>query len=233
LAPSFDAGSALAASVGGKIRLMVHENWRFRPWYREVKGWLESEAAGRLLQVDMAMLSSGLLPDAAGRRPILERQPFMAHEKRLMVAEVLIHHIDTLRWLFGPLALKAAVTAHTVPEVAGETVATMLFETKAGVAVVLRGAMDVAGYSERTLDRLEILGTKTSATLDGTVIRYSGSASREQAFDFARDYQASFDHVIRHFVDGLLEGAPFETDVADNLETLRLVEEAYAMAASR
>ena len=233
LATSFDAGAALARKIAGNVRLMVHENWRFRPWYRRLKQWLDTEAVGRLLQVDMAMLSSGLLPDAGGRRPILERQPFMGQEKRLMIAEVLIHHIDTLRFLFGPLTLKSAMTAHTVPEVAGETLAMMLFETAAGVPIVLRGALDAAGYPVRTLDRLEIVGTRTSAMLDGTMIRYSGAEMREEAFEFARDYQTSFDHVIRHFLDGLAEGTPFETDVSDNLETLRLVEEAYAMAALR
>jgi predicted dehydrogenase len=233
LAPTFEAGAALARKIDGKIRLMVHENWRFRPWYRRLKQWLESGAAGRLLQVDMAMLSSGLLPDANGRRPILERQPFMGHENRLMVAEVLIHHIDVLRWLFGPLRLRTAMTAHTVPEVAGETLATMLFETAVGMPIVLRGALDAAGYPERTLDRLELVGTRTSAMLDGTTIRYRGAEIREETFDFARDYQESFDAVIRHFIDGRLDGTPFETDVSDNLETLRLVDEAYAMAALR
>ncbi|MFI5019913.1 MAG: Gfo/Idh/MocA family protein, partial [Dongiales bacterium] len=101
LAPTFAAGEALARRVAGKARLMVHENWRFRPWYRSLKRWLESGEAGQLLQADMATLSSGLLPDATGRRPILERQPFMAKEERLMIAEVLIHHLDVLRWLFG------------------------------------------------------------------------------------------------------------------------------------
>ena len=99
--------------------------------------------------------------------------------------------------------------------------------------VVLRGALDAAGYPERTLDRLEIVGTRASAMLDGTAIRYSGADDRQDRFEFERDYQASFDAVIRHFVDGLLGGTPFETDISDNLETLRLVEEAYAMAAAR
>jgi predicted dehydrogenase len=64
-------------------------------------------------------------------------------------------------------------------------------------------------------------------------IRYSGAEIREETFDFARDYQESFDAVIRHFIDRRLDGTPFETDVSDNLETLRLVDEAYAMAALR
>jgi len=233
LAPSFEGGAALARRVAGAIRVMVHENWRFRPWYRSLRQWLDGGGAGRLLQVDMATLSSGLLLNAAGVRPILERQPFMGRERRLMIAEVMIHHIDTLRWLFGPLKLRYARTAHTVPEVAGETLASMLLETAAGVPIMLRGALDAAGYPERTLDRLEIVGTRASAMLDGTEIRYSGADDRQDRFEFERDYQASFDAVIRHFVDGLLGGRPFETDIGDNLETLRLVEEAYAMAAAQ
>jgi predicted dehydrogenase len=209
---------------------MVHENWRFRPWYRQIKRWLDSDRAGDLLQADMAMLSSGLLPDSAGRRPILERQPFMGREQRLMVAEVMIHHLDVLRWLFGPLTVLGARTAHTVPEVAGETLAAIFMETAAGVPIVLRGAMDAAGYPEKTLDRLEIVGNRASALLDGVDIRFIGAEAHQEKFDFARDYQASFDRVIAHFVDGLILGTPFETDVTDNLETLRLVEETYAMA---
>ena len=53
---------------------------------------------------------------------------------------------------------------------------------------------------------------------------------RRERFDFARSYQQSFDATIRHFIDRLTDGQPFETDLADNLETLRLVEDAYAAA---
>jgi len=230
LAPSLAAGEAVARHVAGKVRLMVHENWRFRPWYRRIKQWLETGEAGLLLQADMAMLSSGLLPDAAGQRPDLIRQPFMAREKRLMIAEVLIHHLDVLRWLFGPLTLRDARTAHTVPEVDGETLAAIFLETAKGVPIVLRGAMGAAGFPARTLDRLEVIGDKASAMLDGIELRLLGPHPRHETFDFARDYQASFDRAIGHFVDGLVTGAPFETDVRDNLETLRLVEQAYDAA---
>ena len=231
LAPSFAAGEALAGRVAGKARLMVHENWRFRPWYRSLKRWLDSGETGPLLQADMATLSSGLLPDATGRRPILERQPFMAKEERLMIAEVLIHHLDVLRWLFGPLRIVSARTAHTLPDVRGETLAAIFLETAAGAPVTLRGAMDAPGFPAGTGDRLEVVGSKASALFEGMELRLLGVPGRQESFDFARDYQGSFDGAIRHFIECLISGAPFETDVRDNLETLRLVEEAYAAAA--
>ena len=43
-------------------------------------------------------------------------------------------------------------------------------------------------------------------------------------------YQACFDAGIAHFVECLLSGAPFETSPEDNLLTLKLVEDAYALA---
>ena len=49
-------------------------------------------------------------------------------------------------------------------------------------------------------------------------------------YDRDTGYQASFDGVIGHFVDCLETGAPFETGPADNLQTLRLVEDAYRAA---
>jgi predicted dehydrogenase len=50
------------------------------------------------------------------------------------------------------------------------------------------------------------------------------------AFDPLHTYQAPFTAAIRHFVDCLRSGAPFETEAADNLEVLRLVEACYRAA---
>ena len=66
--------------------------------------------------------------------------------------------------------------------------------------------------------------------LDGIELHLLGARPQQETFDFARDYQASFDRAIGHFIDGLVTGTPFETDVEDNLETLRLVEQAYDAA---
>jgi predicted dehydrogenase len=87
---------------------MAHENWRFRPWYRELKRWIAAGELGDLVLARMAMISSGLLPDASGRRPLLEREPYTQHEERMMIAEVLIHHLDVMRFLCGELRVVAS-----------------------------------------------------------------------------------------------------------------------------
>jgi predicted dehydrogenase len=231
LTPTLADAVDLVRRVEGRCRLMVHENWRFRPWYRELKRWIGEGAIGDVLLARMSLVSSGMLEDANGRRPTFERQPFMQHEKRLMIAEVLIHHLDVMRYLCGELRVVDARTAHTLSDVAGETVAAIWLETASGAPIDVTGTMAAPGYPARPPDRLEIVGTRASVAFDDWTLRLLGSGARTQTYDRDRGYQASFDGVIAHFVDCVASGAPFETGTADNLETLRLVEDAYAAAA--
>jgi len=230
LTPTLAEALALAERVRGKIRLMVHENWRFRPWYRTLKQWLANSDLGQVRYVAMTMFSSGFVLDETGTRPDLVRQPFMGNEKQLMIAEVLIHHLDVVRWLFGPLNVVAARTAHPVPEVAGESLAAIFLETAAGVPVIVGGTLAAPGFGARTGDHLEVIGSTASVRLAGMELELLGPSPRRVSFVFERDYQASFDGAIRHFAHCLASGADFETDIADNLETLRLVDRAYAAA---
>ena len=230
LTPTLVEAQELVRRVGGKSRLMVHENWRFRPWYRELKSWIAAGLLGELVLARMAMVTSGFLPDANGKRPAFVRQPFMQHEKRLMMAEVLIHHLDVMRFLCGELRVIVARGARTLPDVAGETVASIFLETATGAPVEVTGTMAATGYPPRAPDRLEIVGSKASAIFEQSVLRRLGPDPAEIAFDNDKGYQASFDGVIEHFVECLESGTPFETDPSDNIETLRLVEHGYLAA---
>jgi D-apiose dehydrogenase len=227
LTPTLGEAEDLVRRVDGKLRLMVHENWRFRPWYRELKSWIAADALGEIVLARMSMINSGFLPDDAGRRPAFVRQPFMQHEERLMIAEVLIHHLDVMRFLCGELRVAGAFTRHTLADVAGETAATIFLENAAGAAVEVVGTMAAPGYPPRAPDRLEIIGHKASAIFENNELRLLGPDPRSETYDLDQGYQASFDGVIAHFVGCLATGAPFETGPGDNLETLRLVEHAY------
>jgi len=227
LTPTLAESEALVRRVDGKSRLMAHENWRFRPWYRELKQWIVAGELGDLVLARMATFTSGLLPDASGRRPLLEREPYTQHEERLMIAEVLIHHLDVMRFLCGELRVVAARGARTVSDVVGETVAAIFLETASGAPIEVTGTMAAGGYPSRPPDHLEVIGTRASATFADSELRLHGANPRSQRYDSDAGYQASFDGVIAHFVDCLETGTPFETGPIDNLETLRLVEHAY------
>ena len=233
MTPTLAESQALVYRVAGRTRMMVHENWRFRPWYRELKRWIAAGELGSVLLARMSMISSGMLPDASGQRPALVRQPFMQHERRLMIAEVLIHHLDVMRYLCGELKVVDARAAHTLFDVRGETLASIFLETATGAAVEVNGTMAAPGYPARPPDRLEIVGSKASVAFDDWELRLLGPSARSERYDRDGGYQQSFDGVIAHFVDCLATGAPFETGPDDNLETLRLVEDAYEAAGLR
>jgi predicted dehydrogenase len=229
-APTLAAAETVAAGLPAQQRIMVHENWRFRPYYRQVKQWLTEEAVGTPLQCCMTLFSSGMLPDANGIRPLLHRQPFMRTLDRMLVMEVLIHHLDTLRFLLGPLEVKDAKLARSTDELIGEDAATITLCTGSGARVMLMANVAAAGYPAALVDRLTIIGDGGSISRDGPDLRIAGSRTAVFTYDLAETYQQSYAAAIGHFVDCLQSGADFETRPADNLETLRVVESIYAIA---
>jgi D-apiose dehydrogenase len=219
---------ALVADIGGKAPLMVHENWRFRPYYRELKAWLEAGLVGEIVSIRLDFHSSGMIPDIAGQRPALVRQPFFRDEARLLVMEVLIHHLDSLRFLFGEFDLHAARLKRSNDEILGEDSAILgLMRRTDGVPLHISGNLAVHGAPPAPKDQLSIWGSAGTLHLDGSTLRLFGPKPRKTEFDPAASYQAAYDDAIAHFVAALGAGLPFETSPADNLETLRLVEAAY------
>jgi predicted dehydrogenase len=226
LAPTLAEAEALVRETSG-ARLMVHENWRFRQYYRDAATWLREGRIGGVQQCQITLLTSGLLPDADGVRPALVRQPFMQHERRMLVNEVLIHHLDTLRVLLGPLRVTAARLGRTCADMAGEDNALLSLQAESGAGAVLLGNMAAAGFPATQADEMLLLGDRGTMRLHGNRLS-CGEAAIE--YDLAACYQGSYDAVIAHFAACLRSGAAFETTPEDNLHTLRLVEDAYRLA---
>ena len=109
------------------------------------------------------MHAPGCCPTRAGGGPALERQPFMQHEERLMIAEVLIHHLDVMRFLCGELRVVARGRAHGC-RCRRRDRPPIFLETAAGAPVEVTGTMAAPGYPPRPPDRLEVVGSKASAT---------------------------------------------------------------------
>lgn len=227
LAPNVQIARELAGDVGDEIRIMVHENWRFRPYFRQIRDWLEDGLLGNIHQVRITARSCGLLPDKKGARPALAAQPFMATEPRLLIGELLIHHIDVVRWLFGPLSLSAACARATQPDLPGETAAKLLFTNRAGARITVEGNMAMPGAPARPSDAIEVIGDRGTVKLWENHMYLTGETAKQ--IDYAQEDigPASFQGAIGHFVECLNSGAEFETSVSDNLHTLQLVEDAY------
>lgn len=230
LAPTFVEAEQLVDELGGQVRLMVHDNWRFRPHYRRVGQWIRAGRIGAIRGAFMANVSSGLLPDADGGLPALVRQPMLAGLDRMLLMEVMIHHVDTLRFLLGPLRLEAARLAHRCDRIRGEDYAALFLRAADGGPVTLLGDFMARGYPPEQRDRLEILGTAGSITLRDGTLRLVADIEETFELDLQADYKASYRDAIAHFLDRLTDGAPFETSAQDNLRTLSIVEEAYDRA---
>jgi len=230
LAPNLQEATDLAAEVADQTRLMVHENWRFRGYYRDAAAWLRDGRIGQVKQAQLTLLTSGVLPGPDGLCPALERQPFMRGERRMLVAEVLIHHLDTLRMLLGPLRVTAARLSRSSDQLAGEDGAVIQLEAANGAGVSVFASFAAHGHPAAQVDRLEILGDKGAISLDGARLACSGASPGEQVYDLATEYQGSYNRTIAHFVKSLRDNTPFETAPQDSLETLRLVEDCYRLS---
>jgi len=230
LAPNLHEAIELAAEVKNQTRLMVHENWRFRGYYRDAASWLREGRIGNIKQAQLMLLTSGALPGPDGLRPALQRQPFMRREKRMLVAEVLIHHLDTLRMLLGPMHITAAELSRSFSEMAGEDGAVIQMKAAAGAAVTVFASFAAHGFPAVQVDRLDILGDAGSIRLDGAQLTCSGASPAERHYDLAAEYQGSYNRTIAHFVQALRDNTPFETAPEDNIETLRLVEDCYRLS---
>lgn len=231
LCPTHEEAVRLVHDVGDTVRVMVNENWRYRAYFRRIAAWLAAGRLGTVTQVRLALWRSSMLPRADdGRIHSLTRQPFLAREARVLIAESLIHEIDVVRALFGEVEVLACSTARTCDAIVGEDTATLLLRTSFGLPVTIDGVMTGAGHEVRAPDRLEIAGTRCSVVLEGAVLKLIGAEEETHVYDEAAVRQGCFDASIQHFVDQLRSGGPFWTSARDQLGSLRVMEDAYRHA---
>lgn len=230
LTPTVAEAAALIADIGERVRFMVHENYRFRPHYQAVGALLREGRIGAVRHARMSVRCSGMAPAGPGLPALLARQPYLAEFPRLLVFEVLIHHLDVLRWLLGPLQVVSARLDRVSPLVRGEDVALVTLAGAGGMTVLLDGHLSARGAPALPVDRLELLGEDGTLLFDGDELALSGSDAPPRRFDLAANYQACFSRAIADFVHGLRTGTAFQTDRLDNLETLRLMESCYRAA---
>lgn len=221
---------ALVDHVGERVRFMVHENYRFRPHYMTVRRWLAEGRIGTPRHAAISCRGSGLCPRDGTVPFLIERQPYLTGFRRNLVFETMIHHLDVLRCLCGPLEVVAARLNRLAEGLPGEDTAAILLQGANGFIATADGSLCAPGYPQLHGDRLEIIGTTGTILMDYNRVFLVGAEGDAEQVDLLGRYQECFDAAINAFVRGLRDGTPFETDRLDNLETLRLVEAVYRAA---
>jgi predicted dehydrogenase len=230
MTPTVAEAEALVRDVGERVRFMVHENYRFRPHYVQMKSWLDGGRIGEIQHARMQVRSSSMVSLTGDPPPLLKRQPYLKDFKRLLIFEVLIHQLDVLRTFLGPLTVVDVQTAKVNRELAGEDVAVITLRSRSGLTCVLDGNISAAGYAPLPVDRLEVLGSAGAIVYDTDRLYQIGSADLPIAYDLQKNYQICFTSAVQEFVKGLRQGSAFPTDRLDNLETLKLMESCYVQA---
>src|SRR5574340_170630 len=87
----------VAESAG--VALMIHENWRWQPWYRVAHDLIQRGEIGEPIGYGFRTRRR----DGEGECPY-PRQPYFREMPRLLIHETLVHHMDTARFLFGEIA---------------------------------------------------------------------------------------------------------------------------------
>ncbi len=224
-----------AQSAG--IMLAVHENFRFMPWYREIRTLLDKGMLG-----DVHCVTFRLRPgDGQGARAYLDRQPYFQNMPRFLVVETAIHLIDTFRYLMGEVDAVYARLRRINPVIAGEDAGYIVFEFNGGATGLFDGNRlndHVARNPRRTMGELWLEGSAGVLRLDGEARIWWKPHQRDEAeHAYERGPEDTFGggacealqrHVLRH----MTEGTPLENSGRDYLANLCVQEAVYQSDAS-
>ena len=203
---------------------MIHENWRWQPWYREVRRLLDASALGEVFQLTFRWRTG----DGRGPEPYTV-QPYFREMPRLLVYETLVHLLDTARYLGGELASVFCTNRRVNPAIAGEDQSLVLFTFKSG-APGLIDANRICGAvpAPVAMNDLTVEGTRATVRLspDGRLFLTEYFFPTTSA-----GYKGDSVHATQaHLIECLRSGRSSESDGRDYLNTVRAVFACYRSA---
>ncbi|MDF1719847.1 MAG: Gfo/Idh/MocA family oxidoreductase [Minwuia sp.] len=217
------------------VGMLVHENFRFQPWYREARRLLDAGLLG-VPQGIQIRLRPG---DGRGPDAYLARQPYFRDMPRFLIHETAVHFVDTFRYLMGEVGSVLADLRRLNPVIAGEDAAVVLFRFRDGASGTFDGnrLAEIEAVNPRlTMGEMLLEGSEAQLRLNGNGILFLkplGQPERVHDYvwqdrDFGGDCVHAFQtHAVAHFLDGIAA----ETSVDKYLRNVRIVEAIYESAA--
>ena len=232
LAPDLEAARRLVdeAEAAG-IRLAVHENFRFQPWFREARRLIDGGRFGALHSVAFRMRPG----DGQGPRAYLDRQPYFQKMDRFLVHETAVHLIDTFRMLMGEVATLYADLRRINPAIAGEDAGYILlgFETAAtGLVDGNRLNDHVAENTRLTMGEMWLEGEGGVLRLDGSGgLHWKPHGGAEAEHGYAWQNRGFGGDCVfatnAHIVEAWRAGAAAQNEGRAYLRNMELVDAAY------
>ncbi|MEM9885742.1 MAG: Gfo/Idh/MocA family oxidoreductase [Bacteroidota bacterium] len=239
LAPTLEIAEKLVTAVEAKqVRLMIHENWRFKPWYRQIKKMLAENAIGAKIHSIYFQMRMG---DGWSADAYLSRQPYFRKMPRLLVYETGIHFIDTFRYLLGEVESVYADLRRLNPNIAGEDAGMLLFNFKNGA----RGVWDANRFNESnhpnpryTFGTMLLEGNEGSIRLNNNgKISIQKLGEKEKGVPYHHENKNFAGDCVyflqSHFVSCFLSQLPFENSGFAYLKNLEIQEAIYQSAAEQ
>ncbi len=146
--------------------IVVHENFRFQPWYQQIKALLADNLLGDVQQATFRLRTG----DGQGPQAYLERQPYFQKMPRFLIHETGVHFIDVFRYLFGEPDAVSADLRKLNPHIRGEDAGIFTLIYNSGLRAVFDGNrhLDHAANNTRlTLGELLLEGTQGTLALNG------------------------------------------------------------------
>jgi predicted dehydrogenase len=213
------------------IMLVVHENFRFMPWFHHARDLIDAGRLGQAHGVQFRLRPG----DGQGPEAYLDRQPYFQKMARFLIHETGIHFIDVFRFLLGEVVAVTARLRRINPVIAGEDAGTVIFEFASGATGLFdanRLNDHVAEDCRLTMGEMHLEGSAGVLRLDGHGRLWwkpHGGAEAEEPYDWQRrGFAGDCVHALqRHVVDHLRRGGPLVNGGRAYLTNLRIEEAVY------
>ena len=232
LAPTYaEAVQLVELAERHQVPFFVHENFRFRSWFRETANLLRDNRIG-----DIHALAFRLRPgDGQGKDAYLGRQPYFRQMERFLVHETAIHLIDTFRYLLGEITAVTARLRRLNTVIAGEDAGYIIFEFSSGATALFDGNRlnaHAAANPALTMGEMWLEGSAGGLRLDGSARLWwapHGQPETEHPYDRQENLFAGGSvHALQSkLVNCLIDNKPMENSGRDYLRNICVEEAVY------
>lgn len=227
------AQRAIAIAKDAGMLLVIHENFRFQPWHKQVKTLLDENLLGKVYQATFRLRPG----DGQGPEAYLARQPYFQQQEKFLINETGVHFIDVFRYLFGEIISVWADLHKLNPVIAGEDAGIFVCHFEDGCRAVFDGNRLVDHQAEDrrlTMGEFLIEGENGCLRVDGNgnIFHRRHNDNEEQQIDYEwSDHAYAGDCVFqlqKHVVNHLQHGSELFNAAENYLDNLKIVDAIYA-----